>query len=122
MPLYPWNDVAKYTRKELVLETAVNGITMGLAVICLFSNKPGFSHHYPLVFFPLLLLGEALSWWVPFVFPSERHRKLYDSHFSRTFKFFSVAGKPTPDANHVVLHLLTVFSAIVVYVQRLGVS
>jgi hypothetical protein len=26
LPLFPWNDLEKYTRKELVLEAAFNGL------------------------------------------------------------------------------------------------
>jgi hypothetical protein len=32
-PLFPWNDVARYTKKEMVLEAGFNGILMGTALV-----------------------------------------------------------------------------------------
>jgi hypothetical protein len=45
----------------------------------------------------------------------------YDTHFSRTIKLIPhTAGKRTPDANHIVLHLLTFLTIFAVYFSRLG--
>jgi hypothetical protein len=41
LPLFPWNDIGKYTRKELVLEAAFNGLLMGAGLACLLVRNSG---------------------------------------------------------------------------------
>lgn len=122
-PLFPWNDVEKYTRKELLLETSINGVLMGMGALSLLFAPKGFWLYYPLVFFPFLLIAEAWHWWVPYFFPNEKDRKHYEVHFSRTMKFIpEVAGRQTPDANHTVLQLMTFVTTAAVFFERLGVA
>lgn len=124
LPLFPWNDVEKYSRKELFLEASINGLLMSVGVACLASGNSGFLHFYPLVYYPLLFVGECVDWWIPFFSPSFANaRKIwdYESHFSRTLKLIPHRpGKRTPDANHTVLHILTIATIVVVYMERLG--
>ncbi len=123
VPLFPWNDVQKYSRKELILETSINGILMGTSLACLFIGNSGFFHWYPVIYFPILLLGECFDWWLPYFSESfGQARKIwdYDAHFSHTAKWIPHRpGKRTPDANHIVLHLLTLITAITIYLDRL---
>ena len=35
LPLFPWNDVEKYSRKELLLEAGTNGLLMGCGALCI---------------------------------------------------------------------------------------
>jgi hypothetical protein len=123
VPLFPWNDVEKYSRKELVLEAGVNGATMGTGLVCLIVGETGFAHWYPLIYYPLLFVGECVDWWIPYLSPAfAKARKAwdYDSHFARTVKLIPHRpGKRTPDANHIVLHAMTVVTIAVVYADRL---
>jgi hypothetical protein len=126
VPLFPWNDVQKYSKREMFLEAGTNGLFMLIAVCCLATGNVGFSHWYPLIYFPILLLGECVDWWIPFfseTFAEKRKIWDYESKFERTLKFIPhKPGKRTPDANHTVLHLLTVFTLIVVFIDRLSVN
>ena len=93
IPLFPWNYVKTYSRKEMLLETGINGILMGTGLACLLFGNSGFSHWYPLIYYPLLLVGECVDWWIPYLSPSFADaRKIwdYDSHFSRTLKLEAV--------------------------------
>ena len=123
VPLFPWNDVKTYTMKELLLESGINGLLMGTGLTCLVVGNSGFSHWYPLVYYPFLFVGECVDWWIPYFSESfAKSRKIwdYDAHFSRTLKFIShKPGVRTPDANHTVLHLFTVATIVVVYIERL---
>ncbi len=123
LPLFPWNDVAAYTRRELWLEAGINGLLMGLAAACVTTGGTGFRHYYPLVYYPFLFAGECVDWWIPYLSPAfARSRKIwdYDAHFSRTLKLLPHhPGKRTPDANHTVLHLMTAVTLVVVYGERL---
>lgn len=123
VPLFPWNDVEKYSRKELLLEAGINGLLMGTGLLCLLNKNAGFAHWYPLIYFPFLFIGECVDWWIPYFSESfAKKRKIwdYDAKFSRTFKLIPHApGKRTPDANHTVLHLLTIITVIFIFMERL---
>jgi hypothetical protein len=123
LPLFPWNDVEKYSRKELLLEAGVNGALMGIGFLCLYGGNSGFNHWYPLIYYPFLFVGECMDWWIPYFSPSFANvRKIwdYEAHFSRTLKILPHGpGKRTPDANHTVLHLITLITVVVVYLERL---
>ena len=125
LPLFPWNDVEKYSRRELLLEAGFNGLLMGAGVASLVGGNTGFPHYFPLIYYPFLFVGECVDWWIPYFSDSfAQARKMwdYDAHFARTVKLIPhQPGKRTPDANHTVLHLLTVITIIVVYIERLTV-
>jgi len=122
LPLFPWNDVETYSRKELILEAGMNGLLMGTGVLCLLSGNSGFIHWYPLIYYPILLAGECVDRWIPYFSPTFANaRKIwdYEAHFSRTLKLIPhQPGKRTPDANHTVLHLMTIATVVAVYLER----
>ena len=122
-PLYPWNDVKSYSRKEILLEAGSNGLLMGLGLFCLAWSNHGFFYWYPLVYYPFLLSGEVFQWWLPYF--SEKFAKGnvnfdYESKFSNTITLIPHRpGKRTPDANHIVLHAITIITVVIVYWERL---
>ncbi len=64
-----------------------------------------------------------MQWWVPYFFPQFAQSKVnfdYDAKFSRTVKLIPQhPGRRTPDANHTVLHLLTLCVLVLVFIDRL---
>ncbi len=42
LPLYPWNNIDAYSRRELLLEAVWNGALMGLGVLSLAIGNSGF--------------------------------------------------------------------------------
>jgi hypothetical protein len=123
IPLFPWNDVEKYSRKELILEAGTNGLLMGCGALCLMIGNTGFFHYYPLIYYPFLLSGELFQWWLPYFSEKFSQSKVnfdYERLFGRTTRLIrSKPGKRTPDANHIVLHLITLITAVLVYFERL---
>jgi hypothetical protein len=121
--IFPWNDTSKYTKKEIIIEAGSNGLLMGIGVICLLLANKGFFHFYPLFYYPFLFAGEIFQWWLPFFsdkFSKMRLEDEYEIRFSRTTKIFkSRNGKHLPDANHTFLHVLTVITLILVFVDRI---
>jgi hypothetical protein len=121
VPIYPWNDVEKYTKKELLLEAGFNGVLMGTGLICLILSNSGFSRWYPILYYPFLFVGECFDWWIPYFsesFAKSRRIWNYEAHFARTVKWIPHRpGKRTPDANHIVLHLLTIITILMVYLN-----
>ena len=124
LPLFPWNDIENLSRKDILIECITNGILMGLGVFCLFQNNAGFYHYYPLIYYPFLFSGEFFQWWMPYFskeFAKSKFNFEYEKRFSRTLKLIPhQAGKRTPDANHTILHLLTLIAIVVVFADRLG--
>jgi len=124
VPLFPWNDTEKYSRKELLLEAGTNGLLMGTGALCVIMGNSGFFHWYPLIYYPFLFSGECFQWWLPYFsekFAQSKANFDYDALFSRTTKLIPhKPGKRTPDANHIVLHLMTVVTIVLVYIDRLG--
>ena len=120
-PLYPWNDISGYTVKELSLEAVSNGLLMGTGLACLIVGHYNFCFYYPLFYYPFLLVGEIFQWWMPFW--SERFAKSgvnfeYDKRFMNTTKLIPHrVGKRTPDANHIILHLVTLGTVIIVFMD-----
>jgi hypothetical protein len=123
LPLFPWNDVKNYSPKELMLEAGSNFLLMGLGVFCLTQNNTGFFCYYPLIYYPFLFTGECLQWWLPYFsveFAKSKTNFDYERLFSRTTKLSAhKPGRRTPDANHIVLHLITIMTIILVYMDRL---
>jgi hypothetical protein len=122
-PLFPWNDIDNLSRKDILLEAGTNGILMGLGIACMIHANTGFYHYYPLIYYPFLLSGEFFQWWFPFF--SVRFSKSsinfdYERRYARTVKFIRArAGVRVPDANHTVLHILTLATTVLVYADRL---
>jgi hypothetical protein len=94
---------------------------MGVGLACLLVRNSGFTHWYPLCYYPFLLFGECIDWWVPYFSDSfVKARGLdYETKFFRTFKLIlRKADKRTSDANHILLHLLTLVTTVGVYWSR----
>jgi hypothetical protein len=123
LPLYPWNDTSTYTVKELLLEAGTNGLLMGTAILCLIKANNGFYHYYPLFYYPFLLSGVLFQWWLPYFSGKFSQSKInfdYEVHFAHTTKFIPRSkGKRTPDANHIVLHIIAVAALVLVFIDRL---
>ncbi|HWZ02339.1 MAG TPA: hypothetical protein VNX40_01945 [Mucilaginibacter sp.] len=122
VPVFPWNDTKQYSRKELLAEAGSNGLLMGCGAVCLIMGNTGFYYYYPLIYYPFLLSGEFFQWWLPYFsekFAASRVNFDYEKLFSRTTKLIPhKPGKRTPDANHMVLHSITVITVIAVYLDR----
>jgi hypothetical protein len=102
----------------------MNGSLMAVAICSLTAANVGFSHWYPLIYFPFLFVGECVDWWIPYFSPSfAKARKIwdYDSRYSRTIKWIRhVPGRRTPDANHTTLHFITLIAWVFVLLDRLS--
>jgi len=121
--IFPWNDTSKYTKKEIISEAGSNGLLMGIAALCLLLPNKGFCHFYSLLYYPFLFAGEIFQWWLPNFsdkFSKFRLGDEYEIRFARTTKIFKPRnGKQLPDANHTLLHVITVITLILVFVDRI---
>lgn len=110
VPLYPWNDLSKYSTKEKVLEAATNGVIIVIG-IGLFVTKIQLLMVISIVLWGLFLVMQLLTWWLPYI--TGKHlkqfsRELYDTHFEQTVKLLPrIKDHIIPDAQHLVLQVLT---------------
>lgn len=112
VPMYPWNDVKKYTRVEILQEASSNGSLMILASIYLFYK----TYSFPKIYFPVLLAVEFYIWWIPY-FLGKRTKRNRTAEVSKdTLKILPpIKNHPIPDCNHLVLHLLTLVTTLLVF-------
>jgi hypothetical protein len=114
---YPFNNVRQYTLKERLVECCVNGLllaTPALGSALQLQRMMTVS----LVIYPVLLVGEYLSWWHPYFFgASEGWQKIYDRLFKHTVVVLPrIENNPVPNLQHAVLHLLTLAATIFTYI------
>jgi hypothetical protein len=113
--LFPWNDVSKSKRSDqvkgtVVYSSAVALLTLGIAA--------GYRWVAALAagLMALLLIFELANWWLPYLFGVhawEIDREVYARQFSRTLRFLPRIGdRNVPDAQHVVLNLVTLAAAV----------
>ena len=127
--LYPFNNIRDYSRRERLLESAVNGVIMLLPIALLLIDVRATVIASAVVL--TLLFGlELAMWWLPYVTGravpaltqgdepwSVVHRRL----FSETVTVLpQVRDHPTPNLEHTVLHALTGLAAALTWVHTLA--
>ena len=102
---YPFNNVRHYTLKERLTECCVNGLLMAAPIVG-FAAQLKWLMIASLVIYPVLLIGEYLSWWHPYFFgASEGWQKVYNRLFKNTLVVLSpLKNNPVPNLEHTVLH------------------
>ena len=124
IPLGQLNDVAAVqsqdTRQKLLTVTFLSSIpfSVGLWLSWRYLGQP-----YPLwfriflwVIYSGLLLGQLRAWWVPYLFlPDARRAQRYQLMFSRTHSFLPERNGLTPNTLHIILHLTTAATLVVLF-------
>lgn len=138
--LHPFNGARNYSAAERRAEMAANGLLMGLAPIG-FAFDIRWLMVYGAYYYFVLLAVEIVVWWIPYLCaPRGRWRTIYNgvlavatSNFApgdtlghwlaiherlhrETLAFLPRrAGRITPNLEHVILHLLTLVTAVVTF-------
>lgn len=116
IPMYPWNDLTKYTNKERLLEATVNGIVI-IVSTGLFVTKVKWLMICSVIIWLLFLMAQLLTWWMPYL--TGKHlqqfpRELYETHFKNTYKILPpIKNHIIPDAQHNLLQIITLMILIV---------
>jgi hypothetical protein len=110
---FPFNGVRFYKGWEKALECTVNGVLMSLAPVGFIFAIRGLMW-YGVVYYFVLFLEEIRVWWVPYFFgPSKAWREAYDRLLSLTISVLPVRGdNPVPNLEHLILHSLTLATAV----------
>ena len=71
-----------------------------------------------LLIYPVLLIGEYLSWWKPYFFGgSEAWQITYNRLFKNTLIVLpAIKDHPVPNLEHTLLHGLTLATTVITYI------
>jgi hypothetical protein len=128
VPLGRLNDVAAVRKADslqrLVIVTIVQSVPWTVGLI--FSAKH-FRHPYPhwlvmwlWISYLLLFIGQLRAWWMPYLLKPDPERALrYRQMFGNTHSFLTERNGMVPNTAHVLLHLATAATLLVLFVSGL---
>lgn len=126
IPLGCLNDVAAVrgqdTTRRLVIVTLIQSVPF---TIGLFFSAKYFGHLYPAwltkwlwISYGILLGGQLRAWWVPYLGKAEPARAArYQRMFGNTHSFLPQRNGIAPNTAHVLLHLSTAATLVVLFMR-----
>ena len=126
IPLGRLNDVAAVrsqdTRRRLVTVTLIQSVpwTIGLCFSLLHSRRPypGWLYDWLVISYALLFIGQIRAWWIPYLFGPEPERAArYQIMFGKTHSFLPPRNGMVPNTAHILLHLATAATLIVLLMK-----
>lgn len=128
VPLGRLNDVAAVRSQDtlgrLVTVTVVQSLpwTIGLyfSVQYLGRTYPQWLNSWLWISYVVLLLGQIRAWWIPYLFiPDPKRAARYRIMFGKTHAFLPVRNGLVPNTAHVMLHVCTVATLVVLFARDL---
>ena len=122
VPLDNLNDVESVRKANpintLLLTTLISTIpfVFGLAASLFYlgSSYPGWLRTWLWISYTLLFVGEINTWWIPYLFgEAPEFVDRYEVMFGRTHAFLPVRHGIRPNTLHVILHLATLATLVV---------
>ena len=130
IPLGRLNDVSAVrsqdTLQRLVIVTAVQSVpfTIGLFLSARYLGQP-----YPAwldgwlwISYGILFVGQMRAWWIPYLVRAEPQRaERFERMFGKTHSFLPKRNGMVPNTAHILLHLSTASTLVVLFIRgRLG--
>jgi hypothetical protein len=108
VPLYPWNNLM-----EPQLVSTLTGVIPFSIYILAFALNIRWLTFVGVVHSFIWLALQLWQWWLPYLFgPTALHREFswyFENGYTETIRFLpSLGARPIPDAQHVVLELLSI--------------
>jgi hypothetical protein len=122
IPLGTFNDVkavrATYPVRKLVAGTVISltpfAIGLGASAINLGRAYPAWLFWWLWISYGLLFVGELRAWWIPYLFHPEPERAArYQAMFGETHAFLPERSGIRPNTLHVILHIVTLTTLVV---------
>jgi len=122
IPLGRLNDVAAVRAQDpfgrLLRVTLVQSVpfTIGLAGSVLYWGRlyPGWLYWWLWISYGILFVGQMRAWWVPYFFQADAERaERYQKMFGNTHSFLPVRNGLVPNTAHILLHLATAATLVV---------
>jgi hypothetical protein len=106
-----------YPVRKLIAGTVVSvtpfAIGLGASAIHFGRTYPAWLFWWLWISYGLLFVGELKAWWIPFLFHPEQERARYQAMFGATHAFLPERNGIRPNTLHVVLHILTLTTLVV---------
>jgi hypothetical protein len=126
VPLGKLNDVAAVRRQDpigrLIVVTLVQSLPF--TVLLFFSIRhlhgvfPGWLRTWLWILYGLLFLGQLRAWWVPYLFwPEPERAERYRAMFGNTVAFLPIRNDMVPNAAHMLLHVATLATLVLLAVM-----
>ena len=123
VPLGSLNDVRAVRTADsdmrLFVVTVTSSIpfTFGLVYSLLHADSwPHWFYWWLVISYGFLLLGQLRAWWLPYLaFPNPRRAERYRVMFGGTHAFLPMRNGIVPNTLHVMLHVATVATLLVLY-------
>jgi hypothetical protein len=128
VPLGRLNDVAAVrsedTLRRLVIVTLVQSVpwSIGLLFSAWYFGRPypAWLNSWLWITYALLFAGQIRAWWIPYLFRAEPKRaQRYERMFGKTHSFLPERNGIIPNTAHILLHLATAATLVVLFVGHL---
>jgi hypothetical protein len=122
VPLGQWNDTAAVRREistrgliiTTIIQTAFFAVGLFFSVRHFHQPYPHWLVHWLWISYVILFVGEIRAWWIPYLFKADPDRAArYQRMFGNTHNFLPPRHGITPNTAHVLLHLATVATLVV---------
>jgi hypothetical protein len=126
IPLGCLNDVAAVrsqdTRRRFVTVTLIQSVpwTIGLCFSLLHFRRPyaDWLYDWHVISYCLLFIGRIRAWWIPYLFrPEPKRTTRYQIMFGKTHSFLPPRSGMVPKTAHILLHLATAATLIVLLLK-----
>ena len=127
VPLGGFNDVAAVrseipTRNLLIatlIQTSFFGVGLFFSVIYYGRPYPAWLNYWLWISYAMLFIGEIEAWWIPYlVRPYPKRAARYQKMFGSTHSFLPRHNEIAPNAAHVLLHLATAATLLVLFLRH----
>ncbi len=129
LPLGRLNDVAAVrseipTRNLLIatlIQTSFFAIGLFFSISCYGRSYPAWLNYWLWISYATLFIGEVEAWWIPYlVRPYPKRAARYQKMFGKTHSFLPPRNEIVPNTAHVLLHLATAATLLVLFVRHLA--
>ena len=126
MPLGQLNDTDA-VRKEIstrgliittIIQTAFFAVGLFFSVRYFHHKYPGWLIRWLWISYVILFVGEIQAWWIPYLVKADPTRAArYQRMFGNTHTFLPIRNGIAPNTAHVLLHLATVGTLLVLFLM-----
>jgi hypothetical protein len=127
VPLGRLNDVAAVrrsdSRQRLIMVTLIQSVPFTLGLLFSVRDFGRGYPHWPFTWlsisYGLLMLGQIRAWWIPYLLRPEPERAArYRMMFGKTHSFLPLRNGMVPNTAHILLHLATAATLILLLAYR----
>jgi hypothetical protein len=115
LDMFPYNNIRAYSTKKRFIAITIHGLLMIFSLLALLSGSRRLIG-LAIIYLGIVLIGEFLSWWVPYFFkPSQKRKDFYNKYFKDTIKILPrIKNNLVPNLDHCIFQLLTFVTLLII--------